>query len=348
MRRALPASLLLAACATAPEKLAWTATDGAGPAPPAAALPAPPRAAPAGGPSAGPPPAAAGASFTDAQLLAIDPDEPPLPPVADPAPARVASEPPPGPPLDAALLRFAADARVRRADLPRAAAFPAGVTDAWDDLVLEVERYLERPMPQTPLAELVRARVALEAELDFDRRRFGAPPPALARRVDADLARLARRAEAARALGQSLFAATRPPVLRWPITDAGLSSTFGPRLHPIDHVRRMHWGIDLASAPGRVVSAAARGFVVRAGFTPGYGLAVEVRHDGELTSRYGHLSRLLCAPGDRVDGGQPLGLVGATGRATGPHLHFEVWRGGRAEDPLALLGARASAGAGGP
>jgi murein DD-endopeptidase MepM/ murein hydrolase activator NlpD len=141
-------------------------------------------------------------------------------------------------------------------------------------------------------------------------------------------------------MGQRLLWAGRPPALRWPIDDAGLSSAFGVRIHPIDHVRRMHWGVDLAAPPGRVVSAAAAGWVVHAGFTPGYGLTVEVRHAGELTSRYGHLSRLLCAPGDRLDAGQALGLVGATGRATGPHLHFEVWRGGRAEDPLVLLGAR--------
>jgi murein DD-endopeptidase MepM/ murein hydrolase activator NlpD len=195
-------------------------------------------------------------------------------------------------------------------------------------------------MPQTPLAELVRARIAVEAELDFDRRHFGAPPPALTAKLADRVERLARRAEAERALGQTLFVATRPPVLRWPVSDAGLTSLFGMRFHPIDRIRRMHWGIDLAAPPGRLVSSAARGFVVHAGFTPGYGLAVEVRHEGELTSRYGHLSHLLCAPGDRVDSGQPLGLVGATGRATGPHLHFEVWRGGRPEDPLVLLGAR--------
>ncbi|HEX9291382.1 MAG TPA: M23 family metallopeptidase [Anaeromyxobacteraceae bacterium] len=273
-------------------------------------------------------------------LLSIDPDEPPRPPVADPAPERVASEAAPGPAVDATLLRFAADARERRASDPPSQAFPERAVSAWEALAGELERYLARAMPQTPLAELVRARITVEAELGFDRRRFGAPPPALAARLADRVQRLARRAEAARALGQTLFAATRPPALRWPISDAGLTSVFGVRLHPIDRIRRMHWGIDLAAAAGRVVSSAARGFVVHAGFTPGYGLAVEVRHDGELTSRYGHLSRLLCAPGDRVDSGQPLGLVGATGRATGPHLHFEVWRGGRAEDPLVLLGSR--------
>jgi len=101
----------------------------------------------------------------------------------------------------------------------------------------------------------------------------------------------------------------------------------------------MHYGIDLAATPGRVVSASAKGFVVHAGWTPGYGLMVEIRHGGDLTTRYSHLARLLCGPGDEVEPGQPVGLVGATGRTTGPHLHFEVWRGGRARDPLALLGA---------
>jgi len=289
----------------------------------------------------------AAAGYTDAELLAFEPDEPYLPPVANPAPEKLAAEAPVGPPIDAALLRFAADARLRRAVLPHSRRFPPDAVAAWQGLARELEQYLERPMPQTPLAELVRARVSVEAELDFDRRRFGDPPPEVAASLRDDLTHLARRAESARALGQTLFAVSRPPALRWPIQDAGLSSPFGPRLHPIDHVRRMHWGVDFAAASGRVVGSAARGFVVRAGFTPGYGLAVEVRHDGELTSRYGHLSRLLCASGDRIEAGQPIGLVGSTGRSTGPHLHFEVWRGGRAEDPLVLLGARWSGSAGG-
>ena len=277
----------------------------------------------------------------------FEPDGPYLPPVANPAPEKLAAEAPAGPPIDAALLRFAADARLRRSVLPHSHAFPPDAVVAWQGLAHELERYLERPMPQTPLAELVRARVAVEAELDFDRRRFGDPPPEVALALREEITHLARRAEAARALGQTIFVATRPPLLRWPVPDAGLSSTFGLRVHPLDHVRRMHWGVDFAAATGRVVSAAARGFVVRAGYTPGYGLVVEVRHDGELTSRYGHLSRLLCASGDRIDAGQPIGLVGSTGRSTGPHLHFEVWRGGRAEDPLVLLGARWSGSAGG-
>lgn len=268
-----------------------------------------------------------------------EPGNPPEAPAADPAPAETATGRAAGPPLDATLLRFGLEARERRAAFAPSHGFPVRVAAAWEALAEQLEAYLARPMPQTPLAELVRARVTVEVELDLDRERFGAPPPALAAQLSDRLERLARRALAARALGQSLFAASAPPALRWPITGGELSSAFGVRVHPIDGAPRMHWGIDLAAAPGHVVTAAAPGYVIHAGFTYGYGLVVEVRHDGELTSRYGHLSRLLCRPGDRVDFGQPLGLVGATGRATGPHLHFEVWRGGRAEDPLVLLGA---------
>ena len=132
---------------------------------------------------------------------------------------------------------------------------------------------------------------------------------------------------------------TRRPVI--------LHGQFGMRMHPVEGRRRMHHGIDLAATPGRVVSAAAAGWVVRAGWTGGYGLMVELRHPGDVTTRYSHLSAILCAPGDSIEPGQPLGLVGRTGLATGPHLHFEVWRGGEARDPLPWLGLAPSQGSAG-
>ena len=99
----------------------------------------------------------AAAGYTDAELLAFEPDEPYLPPVANPAPEKLAAEAPVGPPIDAALLRFAADARLRRAVLPHSRRFPPDAVAAWQGLARELEQYLERPMPQTPLAELVRS-----------------------------------------------------------------------------------------------------------------------------------------------------------------------------------------------
>lgn len=285
-------------------------------------------------------------TFAEAGLLApralpdapAEPDAPLPPPVAVPAPETVALELPPGPPIDAVLVRFTAEARARRARLAPARSFPEEVAAGWRALDAELDRYLARPLPQTPLLELVRVRVTVEAEWDYDLRRFGAAPREIADAVAARTERFARRTEAARALGFALFRRPPPARLRWPVEQAGLSSLYGMRVHPIDGHLRMHRGIDLAAATGKLVSAAAPGWVVRTGWAGGYGLLVEVRHPGDLTTRYSHLSAILCAPGDAVEAGQPLGLVGMTGIATGPHLHFEVWRGGEPSDPLPWLG----------
>jgi hypothetical protein len=291
--------------------------------------------------------AEAGVLTAGAATDAVEPDGPaPAPPAAIPAPESIASEAPEGPPIDGVLLRFASEARARRGRSDGGHEFPPDAVAGWAALVHDLDLYLGRALPQTPLLELVRARVTVDAEWDYDQRRFGAAPPELRRAVEARASRLGVRIDTARALGLGLLARTRAPRLRWPVEQAGISSTFGMRRHPLDHVKRMHFGVDLASGAGRVVSAAAKGFVVRAGWMGGYGLVVEVRHDGELTTRYGHLSAILCAPGDAVETGQPLGLVGKTGKATGPHLHFEVWRGGTPKDPLALLGLGPAPGAG--
>ncbi len=277
-------------------------------------------------------------AFGDAFLAVVDTsDAPAPPPVKVAAPRSIAAEPVEGPPVDGILLRFQADARARRSRHRAGAGFPEEATAAWRAFVKDLDGYLARPLPQTPLLEVVRARVTVDTEWDLDVRRYGAAPAELSGEVSERSRRFATRIATARALGEGLFARSRPARLLWPVEDAGLSSTFGMRIDPFGAGRRMHLGIDLAADQGRLVSAAARGFVVRAGWTAGYGLLVEVRHPGDLTTRYSHLSKVLCAPGDAVDAGQPVGLVGATGRATGPHLHFEVWRGGKAMDPLAWL-----------
>jgi len=269
---------------------------------------------------------------------AAEPEGPITPPVRVAAPESVPTETPDGPPIDAALVRFAADARARRTHAAPNRGFPAEADRAWRALAAELDPYLARALPQTPLLELVRARITVEAEWDYDQRRYGAPPPDLAALVEARESRLATRIEAARVLGLALFREHSPARLRWPVEQAGISSLFGMRVHPLDGVKRLHAGVDLAGSSHSVVRAAAKGWVVRAGWMGGYGLLVEVRHPGDVTTRYGHMSALLCAPGDAVEAGQPLGMVGRTGRATGPHLHFEVWQDGRPHDPLTWLG----------
>jgi len=120
-----------------------------------------------------------------------------------------------------------------------------------------------------------------------------------------------------------------------------ISSGFGTRRDPIHGARRMHSGIDIPGAPGSRVRASAGGVVRFAGARGGYGNMVEIDHGGGLSTRYGHLSRILVPAGTRVSPGETIALMGATGRATGSHLHFELRSQGRAMDPLPLMsGAR--------
>jgi len=120
--------------------------------------------------------------------------------------------------------------------------------------------------------------------------------------------------------------------------DIRVSSSFGARVDPIDGHRGVHRGVDMAVPTGTPVLAAADGVVRRAGRHGGYGNLVELRHrDGSIT-RYAHLSTILVRMGETVAQGQPIARAGATGRATGAHLHFEYRVGGVAVDPLAHLG----------
>ena len=107
---------------------------------------------------------------------------------------------------------------------------------------------------------------------------------------------------------------------------ASISSAFGWRVHPITGSERMHYGTDLAAAIGTPVLAAYGGEVTIADNLGGYGLTVILRHEeGTQESRYAHLSEIFVSPGEWVEQGALLGLVGSTGLSTGPHLHFE-WR----------------------
>jgi murein DD-endopeptidase MepM/ murein hydrolase activator NlpD len=121
-----------------------------------------------------------------------------------------------------------------------------------------------------------------------------------------------------------------------------VSSAFGARrVHPILHRVLPHLGVDLAAPRGMPVHATADGVVVDAGWHGGYGNLVEVQHPNGYSTRYAHLSAILVRPGTPVKQGDELGRVGMTGLATGPHLHYEVRRGGRAVDPLVATAAAA-------
>ena len=119
-----------------------------------------------------------------------------------------------------------------------------------------------------------------------------------------------------------------------PVTGV-ITSRYGARVDPIENDQRIHAGVDLRAAVGTPARAAEAGVVVRAEAAGGYGNLVVLDHGGGLETRYGHLGRIDVRVGQRVTAGEPVGEVGASGRATGPHLHFEVRRDGRTVDPIA-------------
>ncbi|UCG41707.1 MAG: M23 family metallopeptidase [candidate division WOR-3 bacterium] len=139
--------------------------------------------------------------------------------------------------------------------------------------------------------------------------------------------------------GQSL----RKTVLRSPLEFKKVTSYFGNRFHPIHRVWRPHQGVDYAAPRGTPVSCVADGQVTVTGWLGGYGRLVEVTHRGGLKSRYGHLSGFGpgVRQGRRARQGQTIGYIGSTGDATGPHLHFEIRKGGKPVNPLRIIPPRA-------
>ena len=128
---------------------------------------------------------------------------------------------------------------------------------------------------------------------------------------------------------------------RMPVDGVRLSSDYGMRTHPVLGGRRGHKGVDLAGPTGTPIRAAADGIVSRADWFSSYGLYISLEHGGSMQTRYGHMSRLNVAAGQRVRKGDVIGYVGSTGRSTGPHLHYEVRIAGAAVNPVPYLQAGA-------
>ncbi|HWV37290.1 MAG TPA: M23 family metallopeptidase [Vulgatibacter sp.] len=132
--------------------------------------------------------------------------------------------------------------------------------------------------------------------------------------------------------------AARRAFLKSPLKFAFISSRFGSRVHPILKYRKQHQGVDYAAGTGTPVWAVADGTVTRAGWDPACGNMVSIRHANGFDTVYCHFSRIAkgVRKGARVAQKAVIGYVGATGRATGPHLHYGVKRGGKFVNPLQL------------
>ena len=125
--------------------------------------------------------------------------------------------------------------------------------------------------------------------------------------------------------------------LKSPLRFTRVSSSFSRgRFHPVLHRTRAHNGTDLAAPHGTPVRAIGHGTVLTAGVQGGYGKLVVVRHTNGYTSYYGHLSKILVRGGQRVSQNDLVGLVGATGLATGPHLHYGIMKSGAWADPMRI------------
>jgi murein DD-endopeptidase MepM/ murein hydrolase activator NlpD len=122
-------------------------------------------------------------------------------------------------------------------------------------------------------------------------------------------------------------------LLKTPLDGARVSSGFGMRLHPVLGYTRMHTGIDFAAPTGTPVFAAGDGVVQEVRWSGGYGRWLKIRHNGQWATGYGHLSGWAVKVGQHVHQGQLIAYVGASGLATGPHLHYEVMLGGQKINP---------------
>ncbi len=133
----------------------------------------------------------------------------------------------------------------------------------------------------------------------------------------------------------------RPPSaygMQWPVIGP-VTSEYGYRIHPVYGTRKLHSGLDVSAPKGTPISAAQGGTVLLAGVQGGYGNVVIVDHGDGVSTLYGHMSKINVSKGQQVNRGDIVGLVGATGTATGNHLHFEVRINGEATNPRPYLPA---------
>ena len=150
--------------------------------------------------------------------------------------------------------------------------------------------------------------------------------------VDQDFAMRIQRASSNMSEMRSLSEAARRLPLARP-TDTARSSGFGMRFDPFTGRPAFHSGMDFSGGMMTPIHATAPGVVSFTGGRSGYGNTIEIDHGSGFKTRYAHLSTIAVRPGQRVAIGQRIGGMGSTGRSTGPHLHYEVWVNGRAQNP---------------
>lgn len=142
--------------------------------------------------------------------------------------------------------------------------------------------------------------------------------------------------QTAQNLAADLDELNHPYVFRWPLDNIDVTSPYGVRVHPVVRRLAFHSGVDFRADRGEPVLSAGPGLVTQAGWLPLTGKTVTVLHPGRLITLYAHMDELLVFPGQQVDVGAPVGLIGSTGRSTAPHLHWAVYvKRGKGRHPVA-------------
>lgn len=232
----------------------------------------------------------------------------------------------------------------------RGKVMPDEVDHQWRNLFESLEDAAAEPVePEREdemLSTLMRMRMTLETEFEMDTRRYKSVSPELAglwkdtlAGLDEQIAMMkANSSNTGFSMGESMDE-DAVVTLQHPVYIVNVTSYFGRRRDPIlRRQTRFHAGVDFGGAQGTLVMAAGPGVVAYADWQGGAGNHVIVVHPNGYRSHYSHLSRILVRQGMTVPAGAPLGLMGDTGRATGPHLHFAVSKHGSFVDPLDVLG----------
>jgi murein DD-endopeptidase MepM/ murein hydrolase activator NlpD len=215
---------------------------------------------------------------------------------------------------------------------------------AWEPFLNTTFAYLNQPAEYLHFSPLIRARVAAEFELDRDQHRSEGAPKELVKAVTVLLGRIDRQVRRLRTLSGkarktlSMSMDGKSGRLSWPLACGLITSGFGMRKDPLNPKRnQFHNGLDLAAPPNEPVYAAASGLVTFAGWGGGAGQMVRIQHAAAQGTLYGHLASVLVQEDQEVSRGQLIGLLGRTGRATGHHLHFAVFDGNQAVNPMEQL-----------
>lgn len=212
----------------------------------------------------------------------------------------------------------------------------AGKKQRQDRLVVEIKGLADTQKKQKSQLDEVKEE---KEEVLGDLRQKQAELQKILNQLDADAAQIESQIEAylraQRASGQSIGPAPKGKFAR--PCSGRVTSGFGSRFHPILKKRRLHAGVDFGAPSGAPIWAAQTGVVIAAQKMRGYGNVVIIDHGGGISTTYGHCSRIFVSRGQKVSRSQRIASVGATGLATGPHLHFEVRINGKAVNPMRYL-----------